>query len=219
MYARMKPVVLAAALVVATGALAHTEKGGDAKPQGRTNAAQVDKLTQGWPAASRGATRFMTEKYGSPAAVTADMASWGKTGVWKRRVVLRVATPHSFPKLHTEVMQQWIDYEAPPSRYDELALYDGSVVLERTSGEISARCGREAANLLALNLTDEIVKGKGTVERASRKYGEQIKATMARKPAPLTEGCSSPCPATPGIRTSPCRACDPPTASGTGTTR
>lgn len=188
MYASMKPIVLAAALVVATGALAHTDKGGDSRSQGRINAAQVDKLTQGWPAASRGAITFMTDKYGPPAAVTADMAIWGKTGVWKRTVVYRVETPHQFPKPHTDVMQQWIDYEAPPSLYDELARYDGSVVLERTSGEISARCDKEAANFLALNLADEIVKGKSTVEQARRKYGEQIKAMMAKKPAPLTAG-------------------------------
>jgi hypothetical protein len=48
--------------------------------------------------------------------------------------------------------QQFIDYKADPGLYDELAKYDGSVVLERTSGEISARCGKEDANFLTLNL-------------------------------------------------------------------
>lgn len=149
--------------------------------------AAVARHVGGWPAASREAIRFMTDKYGPPAAVTSDMAVWGRTGPWKRTVVFRTETRHDFPKPHTDVMQQWIDYKAPPSLYDELALYDGSVVLERTSGEMSARCDKEGANFLALNLADEIATGRTTVEAARRKYGEQIAAMMAKRPAPYTE--------------------------------
>lgn len=187
MYAKRKLVVLASTLVFATGAVADQVQSSGKMVQGRTNAAQMDKLTQGWPAASREAIKFMTDKYGPPAAVTSDVAIWGKAGIWKRTLVFRTEVPHRFPKPHTDVMQQWIDYKAPSSMYDELAMYDGSVVLERTSGEISARCDKEAANFLALNLADEIVKGKATVEQARKKYGEQIKAMMAKKPAPMTE--------------------------------
>ncbi|MGH8075700.1 MAG: hypothetical protein ACREPE_00025 [Lysobacter sp.] len=183
---KQKIIALATALILASGATVEKGKSSD-NMQGRMNAAQAEMLTQGWPAASREAIKFMTDKYGPPTAVTSELAVWGKTGVWKRTLVFRTETPHRFPKPHTDVMQQWIDYKAPPSMYDELAMYDGSVVLERTSGEISARCDKEAANFLALNLADEIVKGKSSVEQARKKYGEQIKAMMAKKPAPLTE--------------------------------
>jgi len=142
---------------------------------------------RGWPQASKDAAAFMTKKYGPPAAVTADVAVWGKTGPWKRTVVYRQEFAHEFPKHHTDVMQQWVDYKAPPSEYSTLAGYDGSVVLERTTGEMSARCDKEAANFLALNLADEIVKRTRTVEDARRMYGEQIMAMMAMKPAPYTE--------------------------------
>ena len=155
--------------------------------QGRMNAAQVEKLTMAWPKAAREAVKFMTGKYGPPAAITADAALWSQAGPWKRTIVFRAEVPHRFPMPHTDVMQQWIDYRAPPSVYDELARYDGSVVLERTSGEISARCDKEAANFLALNLADEIVKGKTSVDAARKKYGEQIMAMKAGKPAPYTE--------------------------------
>ena len=95
--------------------------------------------------------------------------------------------PHDFPGPHTDVMQQFIDYKAPASIYDELAAHDGSVVLERTTGEMSARCDKEAANFLALNLADDIVTGKRSVQEARNMYGEQIMAMKANRSAPYTE--------------------------------
>ena len=59
--------------------------------------------------------------------------------------------------------------------------------VERTKGELSARCDKEGANFLALNLAHDIVTGKQTVEGARKMYGEQIMAMKAMKPAPYTE--------------------------------
>lgn len=154
---------------------------------GRMSMAQMERMMANWPAASKEAAMFMTKKYGAPAAMTAEMAMWGKTGPWKRTIVFGKEYPHEFPAHHTDVMQQWVDYKAPPEMYDELAQYDGSVVLERTSGEISARCDKEGANFLALNLAHDIVTGKQTVEGARKMYGEQIMAMKAGRPAPYTE--------------------------------
>lgn len=187
MNTRNSALIAAIAVLVATAAPAIAKDPDDQMSHGRMNPAQVEKHTAAWPKASRDAIKFLTDKYGPPAAVTADLAVWGKTGPWKRTLVFRTETPHQFPKPHTDVMQQYIDYKAPPSKYDELAEYDGSVVLERTSGEISARCDKEAANFLALNLADEVATGKLSVEDARKKYGEQIAAMMAKKPAPYTE--------------------------------
>lgn len=140
-----------------------------------------------WPQASKDAAMFMMQKYGAPAGMTSEMAMWGKTGPWKRTVVYGKEYPHEFPAHHTDVMQQWVDYKVSPKLYSTLAAYDGSVVVERTSGELSARCDKEAANFLALNLTDDIVRGKRSVEDARKMYGEQIMALKAGNPAPYTE--------------------------------
>jgi hypothetical protein len=153
----------------------------------RMNMAQMERMMAAWPTASKEAAMFMTKKYGPPAAMTADMAMWGKTGPWKRTIVFAREYAHEFPAHHTDVMQQWIDYRAPAGTYDELAMYDGSVVLERTSGEMSARCDKEGANFLALNLAHDLVTGKQTVEGARKMYGEQVMAMKAMKPAPYTE--------------------------------
>ncbi|HEX8386831.1 MAG TPA: hypothetical protein VF576_11645 [Rubricoccaceae bacterium] len=143
--------------------------------------------TSGWSQASRMAVTAMTETYGAPDAVTATTAMWGPTGPWKRTVVYSTEVPHEFPGSHTDVMEQFVDYRVPPDMFDELAAYDGSVVVQRTNGEISARCDLEAANVLALNLADQIVRGQRTVAEARAEYGRQIMAFKAGQPAPLAE--------------------------------
>jgi len=161
---------------------------GMAQMGGTASMAQMERMMDGWPTASREAVMFMTKKYGAPAAMTSEMAMWGKTGPWKRTVVFAREYAHAFPMQHTDVMQQWLDYRAPAAMYDELAQYDGSVVLERTSGEMSARCDKEAANFLAVNLAHDVATGRQTVAAARMMYGEQIMALKAGRAAPYTEG-------------------------------
>ena len=157
------------------------------KPMNKGQMAKMDKMMSGWPKASKDAAMFMTKKYGAPMHMNAHMAMWGQTGQWKRTVVYNYEVQHDFPMPHTDVMQQFIDYKVPLDKYDDLAMYDGSVVVERTNGEISARCDKEAANFLAINLAHEIATGARTPEDGRRMYAEQIMAKMAMKPAPYTD--------------------------------
>ena len=156
--------------------------------QGRMNKAQVQKMTTTWHPAAKEAITFMMDKYGAPAEMTASMAIWNKTGPWKRTIIYKEAVPHAFPMEHPDVMEQFIDYRMPPEMFDEIAMYDGSVILERTKGEMSARCDKEGANFLAVNLAHEIATGKTTVEQARQKYGEEIKAMKAGNPTAYTKG-------------------------------
>jgi len=157
------------------------------KPMSKAAKAKMDPMMRGWPKASRDAVMYMTNKYGAPMHMTEHSAMWGTTGQWKRTIVYNYEVKHDFPAPHTDVMQQWIDYKTPLDKYDDLAMYDGSVVAERTNGELSARCDKEAANFLAINLAHDIVTDKRTPDDARRMYAEQIMAMMAMRPAPYTE--------------------------------
>jgi hypothetical protein len=148
----------------------------------------MERMMSGWAPAAREAATFMMNKYGPPAEMTPSMAVWNQTGPWKRTIVYREAVQHNFPMPHPDVMEQFIDYRAPTDKYDELAMYDGSVIVERTKGEMSARCDKEGANFLALNLANEIATGRRTAEDARRMYGEQIKAMKAGQMTPYTSG-------------------------------
>ena len=68
-----------------------------------------------------------------------------------------------------------------------MAKFDGSLIVERTAGEVSARCDMEAANFLALNMMHEIVTGKRTAEEARKTLSENISAYAMNRPAPYAE--------------------------------
>lgn len=85
------------------------------------------------------------------------------------------------------MLKQVVSYEVPPDRFDDLAQFDGSVIVERTAGELAARCDKNGTNILALNLPHEIATGKRSVEDARKTYGQQVVAFAEGKPAPLME--------------------------------
>lgn len=127
-----------------------------------------------WPETARMAAEAMMEKYGEPEGITSEMLVWYNTGPFKRTVVYKEEVDHDFPMPHKDVLEQFVDYEVPADKFDELAMYDGSIIVERTKGEMSARCDKEGANYLALNLADDIVKGERSVEEARDFYADAI---------------------------------------------
>jgi hypothetical protein len=147
-----------------------------------------ENITAGWPGASRDAATALIAKYGAPDESTPTLLIWHNKGPWKRTVLYKEEVPHSFPKPHVDVLEQFIDYRVPVDKFDDLAAYDGSVIVERTKGEISARCDKEPMNFLALNLTHDVVTGKLTVDAARAEYSRQAMAFMSQQPAPYTEG-------------------------------
>jgi len=137
-----------------------------------------------WPATPKEVAQKTIEKYGEPDGVTKDMLVWTGNGPWKKTSVSREEIPHDFPVKHTDLMKQEIDYRVPADKFDDLARYDGSVIVERTKGTIAARCDKEEANFLALNLAHDIVTGKKTAEQAREAYAKDVKASMmGEKPA------------------------------------
>ena len=60
--------------------------------------------------------------------------------------------------------------------------------MERTRGELAARCDKEELNDLALNLAHDLVTGKITVEEARRTYTQTAAGFLLGKSDPYTEG-------------------------------
>ena len=136
-------------------------------------------VTRGWPEDSKSAAKTMVDKYGAPDEMTASQLIWNQRGPWKRSVLSRDPVHHEWPSPHEDVLEQVIAFRVPADMFDDLARFDGSVMAERTKGELSARCGGEAANFLALNLAKDIIDGKRNVADARHFYEEQMKAYKA----------------------------------------
>ena len=150
---------------------------------GKANASATEKIIvaspdhdmMGWSDASKMAVMMMKKQYGEPNEKTATMMMWHNTGQWAHTVVYAKEFKHEFPMPHTDVMEQWINYNVPPAKFTELAMYDGSVTCNRTNGTISARCDKEGANFLAINLANDIIKGKKDVKSARDFYATSVK--------------------------------------------
>lgn len=132
----------------------------------------------GWPRASRMAAEEIVKKYGEPDVAGREMLGWLDAGPWKMIHITKAETKHSFPVEHTDMMETSVSYKVSPEKYDELGEFDGSVVIDRTQGLLSARCDMEANNFLALNLAHDIITGKKTVTQARKAYADIIKEKM-----------------------------------------
>jgi hypothetical protein len=148
---------------------------------------QASTVIQQWPEQSREAAKLVLDKYGEPDEVTESRLTWHNVGPWKRLVATRAFHEHRFPAPHIDAVESFIDYRVPPEMFTPLAEFDGSVIVERTAGEVSARCHDEEANMLALNLVHDIVQGKRTVEEAREYYKKEFLDYRRGKPTPYME--------------------------------
>lgn len=150
--------------------------------------ATAQQVIEEWPETSNKVAREMIEKYGEPDGVTQSMLVWQENDPWVRTIVHKEEIDHNFPKPHKDVLEQFVNYEVPEEKFSDLAKYDGSVVAFRTNGEMSARCDKEGANFLALNLAHDIVEGERSVEDARAFYAQTIQAMMQGESPEYVQG-------------------------------
>lgn len=143
---------------------------------------------QGWPDESKEAAQLVFDKYGEPQEVTETLMIWHNVGPWKKIVASKAFFEHNFPTAHHDSIESFIDYRVPIDKFDDIVRFDGSVVVERTVGEVSARCHDEEANCLALNLMHDIVTGAKTVEEARAYYGKEFLNYRRKKSTPYMDG-------------------------------
>ena len=133
-----------------------------------------------WPEESREAAQLVLDEHGEPDEVTQSQLTWHDAGSWKRIVATRTFYQHNFPAPHIDAVESVIDYHVPVDKFSSLAAFDGSVVVERTAGEVSARCHDLQANNLALNLMHDIVTGARDADEARQYYAKEF-ADFRRK--------------------------------------
>lgn len=153
-----------------------------------TIAQQPAKLIADWPEESREAAQLVIDAHGEPNEATASQLTWHRPGPWKRIVATRAFFDHAFPAPHIDAVESFLDYRVPVDKFTAIAEFDGSVIVERTAGEVSARCHDEQANLLALNLMNDIVTGKRTSSEARDYYAKEFADYRRKKPTPYMDG-------------------------------
>ncbi len=170
--------------------IAHEARGEHETEEGArqtVDPAEVERIIEGWPDAQRNVARQMLDKYGPPNEAAPTQLFWYRNGPWKRTVISRDAVAHNWPAPHSDFLTQVIDYRVPPEMFHLIAMFDGSILVDRTRGEVAARCDSEAANVLGLNMVHEIVTGKRSVEDARETSAQNTVAYNMGRAAPYAE--------------------------------
>jgi hypothetical protein len=153
----------------------------------------LEAAIAGWPKEPRESARRLVDYYGPPDEYSHTQLIWHAThDGWKRTVLTAEETPHEFPAHHTDFLEQFINYRVPVEMFSALAAYDGSVVADRTRGELSARCGGTSMNFVAVNLAHDIVSGTRTVTEAREEYARLYRAFKAGEKPLYTQGFQFP---------------------------
>lgn len=140
-----------------------------------------------WPEDAREAAQLVFDQYGEPDEISDTHVTWFEPGPWKRIVASKEVYQHNFPAPHLESVESVINYHVPPDMVSEIVAFDGSIIVERTVGEVSARCHDEQANFLALNLMHDIVTGKKTAAEARAYYAKEFADFRRKLPTPYME--------------------------------
>lgn len=112
---------------------------------------------------------------------------------WARMELTADHILHNLPTPHTDYLTQYVDYPVREDEVSELVAFDASVIVDRTEGQIGARCDHEAYNTLTLNLAVEIIDGRAAVWRTRT-------GSMGRRP---TLSCPAATPRMPSVLCSP----------------
>lgn len=150
--------------------------------------ATASEIIAAWPEESREAAQLVIDQYGEPHTHTTEQLTWDRVGPWKRVVASRTFYEHNFPAPHIDSVESFIDYRVPTDLYTPMAEFDGSVVVERTAGEVSARCHDVQANSLALNLMHDLVTGEKNVDEARSYYAKEFLDYRRKQPTPYMDG-------------------------------
>ncbi len=139
----------------------------------------VNKTVESWPSRPKLAVQSMMAKYGEPLEVSSESIIWHNEGPYKRIMVTKKEIPHDFPKPHMDFLEHTILYNVPTNKVSDLVEFDASMTVNKTAGEMSARCDLEGHNVLTLNLAKDIIDGKKTVAQARKSFADNVIADVA----------------------------------------
>ncbi len=135
-----------------------------------------------WPVDRQVLAAHLVTRYGEPQEVSSRSLAWYDNGPWKRTILYKDGDLHNFPLAHRDVLWQTLNYKVPLNKVVALMTYDGSILIDRTRGEITAHCDSEEANTLILNIAHTIITGENTVEQALAYHGQVVEGMRIHEP-------------------------------------
>lgn len=186
---RILLLTLAVGLTTGSTYAAEHEHGDGKKVAGEARSGMsAEQAVEKWKDEPKKVAKTIIEKYGQPDEVTSERLIWHNNGPWLKTELVNEEIPHKFPVPHHDMLKQTVAMLVPAEKFSDLAAYDGSVIVERTKGTLSARCDKESMNFLAVNLAKDVVEGKKSVEEARDAYASIAMKAMKGESDPYIEG-------------------------------
>jgi hypothetical protein len=136
--------------------------------------AAIRMLLENWESEPAERARELVEQYGRPDEVTRNRLIWHNNGPWKRTEIVNEEVTHNFPRAHNDFLYQTVEFPVPEEKVGEIAGFSGSILIDRVKGELTARCDTEKANMVTLNLVNQIIDGRKNAKSARDTFAETM---------------------------------------------
>ena len=134
-----------------------------------------------WPEKSRDLAGLLLEKYGIPDEIVSSQLSWNDRRPWSKVVVFR--DPEGAGRSN-HLLESVAYGRVPLDRWREVAALGHVAAYDPVTQELSARTDAEATNYLALNLADEVIRGRRSAPAARAFYDSTLNLSRYGKSSP-----------------------------------
>lgn len=141
-----------------------------------------------WPAYSYRLARRMISRYGLPVDFTEERVVWRDNGPWKRTVVYRNPPADGLFRKTRGRLEQSVRYDFPKDRKAALTEFDRTIEADQEEGLLTVRTDDETSNILALNLADEVLRGRRGPKDAAEFRAKTARLRDSGKSSPYLEG-------------------------------
>lgn len=140
-----------------------------------------------WPTFSYRLARSMISKYGQPAESSDVRLVWIDNGPWKKTVIYRVPPGGRVLGPDAGRLEQSVGYRVLPEQRSELERFDKTIGVDEQAGLLTVLSNAESDNFLAMNLADEVVRGKRSAKEASDFRRQILRLQDSGKSSPYLE--------------------------------
>jgi hypothetical protein len=123
----------------------------------------------------------LLEKYGIPDDIVASQLSWNDRRPWTTVVVFR--DPEAAGRSN-HLLESTAYGGVPLARWREFSSFGRGTAYDPATQELSARTNGEATNLLALNLADEVLRGRRSAADARAYFDATLNLSLDGKSSP-----------------------------------
>lgn len=114
----------------------------------------------------------LLKKFGKPDEITAGFCAWRGIEGFDWVKVFDESLVHTFPKHHRDFVYSYLNLKVSPQLTKAFVDVTDSIVVDRLSGDVYARCGNLKANAITMAFVIDCIEGKA--KPTKQEYARRI---------------------------------------------